>query len=117
MMGHNHPPEAIEPDSEVLAGEITEAAATIRTELAEDQPDTAAISRGAGALQRIWKMLRSAREEGGKFAAAIKEKGREKLAEIVVGGVVGGGALYGNQIVDALQSAVAAIGHWFRLII
>jgi hypothetical protein len=116
MMGHNNPPEAMVPDPEVLAGEINEAAATIRSELAEDQPDTAAISRGASALQRIWKMLRSAREEGGKFAAAIKEKGREKLAEIVVGAVVGGGALYGNQIVDALQSAVAAIGHWFRLV-
>lgn len=30
---------------------------------------------------------------------------------------MGGGALYGPQIIDALQSTVAAIAHWFRLIL
>jgi len=116
MMGHNNPPEALAPDPEILAGEISDAAATIRTELAEGQPDVAAVARGVSALQRIWKMLRAARDEAGKFAGAVKEKARDKAAELVVA-AVGGGALYGHQIVDALQSTVAAIGHWFRLIL
>jgi len=116
MMGHNNPPEALAPDPEILAGEISDAAATIRTELAEGQPDVVAVARGVSALQRIWKMLRAARDEAGKFAGAVKEKARDKAAELVVA-AVGGGALYGHQIVDALQSAVAAIGHWFRLIL
>lgn len=116
MMGHNNPPEALAPDPEILAGEISDAAATIRTELAEEQPDVVAVARGVSALQRIWKMLRAARDEAGKFAGAVKEKARDKAAELVVA-AVGGGALYGHQIVDALQSTVAAIGHWFRLIL
>lgn len=116
MMGHNNPPEALAPDQEILAGEISDAAATIRTELADEQPDVAAVARGVSALQRIWKMLRAARDEAGKFAGAVKEKARDKAAELVVA-AVGGGALYGHQIVDALQSSIAAIGHWFRLIL
>jgi hypothetical protein len=67
-------------------------------------------------LQRIWKILRAAREEAGKFADAVKEKARDKAAEMVVA-AVGGGALYGPQIIDALESAVAAIGHWFLAIL
>lgn len=116
MIGHNNPPEAMAPDPEILAGEISDAAATVRTELAEEQPDVAAVARGASTLQRIWKMLRTAREEAGKFAGVVKEKARDKAAELVVA-AIGGGALYGPQIIDALQSAVAAIGHWFRLIL
>lgn len=116
MMGHNNPPEALAPDPEILAGEISDAAATIRNELAEGQPDVAAVARGASALQRIWKVLRAAREEAGKFAGAVKEKARDKAAELVVA-VVGGGALYGPQIIDALQSTVAAISRWFQLIV
>ncbi len=116
MMGHNNPPEALAPDAEILAGEISDAAATVRTELAEKEPDVAAVAQGASALQRIWKMLRTAREEAAKFAGAVKDKARDKAAELVVA-AMGGGALYGPQIIDALQSAVAAIGHWFRLIL
>lgn len=116
MMGHNNPPEALAPDPEILAGEISDAAATIRTELAEVQPDVAAVARGVSALQRIWKIVHAARNEAGKFAGAVKEKARDKAAELVVA-AVGGGALYGPQIIDALQSTVAAIGHWFRLIL
>jgi hypothetical protein len=74
------------------------------------------VARGAGALQRIWKMLRAARQEAGKFASAVKEKARDKAAELVVG-AVGGGALYGPQVIDALQSTVAAISRWFQLIL
>lgn len=116
MMGHNNPPEALAPDPEILADEISNAAASIRNELAEGQPDVAVVARGASVLQRIWKMLRAAREETGKFATAVKEKARDKAAELVVA-AVGGGALYGPQIVDALQSTVAAIGHWLRMIL
>jgi hypothetical protein len=117
MMGHNRPPEALEPDPEVLAGEIAEATATIRTELAEDEPEVGAVARSASALQRIWKMLRAAREEAGKFAGAVKDKARDKVAEVIGTAVVGAGVLYAPQIIDALQSAVAAIGQWFRLIL
>lgn len=115
-IGHNNPPEAIDPDAEVMVDEVTEAAATIRTELVKEQPDVTTVARGASALQRIWKVLRSARTETGKFAGAVKEKARDKVAELVVGSALAGGALYGPQIVNALQSAVSAIGQWFRLI-
>jgi len=117
MMGHNQPPEAMAPDPALLAGEITDAAATIRAELAEQQPDVAAVARGASALQRIWKMLRAARGEAGKFAGAVKDKAREKAAEIVAGAVIGGGAIYGPQIITALEATVAAIGQWFHLLL
>lgn len=117
MMGHNNPPESLVPDPEILAGEISAAAATIRTEFAEEQPDVTAVARGAGALQRIWKSLRAARQEAGKLAGAIQEKARDKAAELVVAAVMGGGALYGPRVIEALQSAVAAVGRWFQLIL
>ncbi len=116
MMGHNHPPEAMERDPEILSREISEAAATVRTELAKERPDVAAVGRGATTLQRIWKMLRAVGDEASKLGGAVKEKARDKAAELVVA-TVGGGALYGPQIVDALQSTVASIGHWFRLLV
>lgn len=117
MIGHNRPPEAIGPDAEILAGEINSAATAIRAEMAEIQPDPMTVARGAGVLQRIWRMLLSARDEAGKFAGTIKDKGREKAAEIVVGTVAGTGAIYGKQIIGALQSAVNAISQWFHLIL
>lgn len=117
MMGHNNPPEALAPDPEVLAGEIADATSTIRTELAEEQPDVAAVARSASALQRISKMLLAARKAAGKFAGSVKDKAQDKAAELVVTAAVGGGALYGPQIIDALQSAVSAIAHWFQLIL
>jgi putative restriction endonuclease len=116
MMGHNHPPEAMEADPEILTREISDAAATVRTELARAQPDIAAVGRGAAILQRISKMLRATREEASKLAGAVKEKARDKAAELVVASI-GGGALYGPQIIDAVQSTVAAISQWFRLIV
>lgn len=116
MMGHNNPPEALAPDPEILAREISDAAGSIRSEITEEQPNVATVARGASALQRIWKMLRAARDEAGKFANAVKEKARDKAAELAVA-AMGGGVLYGSQILDALQSTVAAIGHWFRLIL
>lgn len=116
MIGHNNPPETLAPDPEVLAGEISDAASIIRNEIAEEQPDVTAVARGASALQRIWKMLRAARDEAAEFAKAVKEKARDKAAEMVVA-ALGGGALYGPKIIDALQSAVAAIGHWMHMIL
>jgi hypothetical protein len=61
-------------------------------------------------------MLRATREEASKLAGAVKEKARDKAAELVVASI-GGGALYGPQIIDAVQSTVAAISQWFRLIV
>jgi putative restriction endonuclease len=116
MMGHNNPPEALPPDPEILAEDIRRAAVTIRTQLAQEQPDVAAVARSAGALQRIWKVLRAARAEASKFAGTVRDKARDKAAELTVAGL-SGGALYGSQIIDTIHSTVTAVAYWFRLIL
>lgn len=117
MMGHNNPPEPMGADPEILANEIADAAKTIGTALGEEEPDMRAVARGAGTLQRIWKMLRAAREEAAKVAKEARAQVREKAAEIVLKGALAATALYGKEIFDALGSAVSAISHWFRLIL
>lgn len=116
MMGHNNPPEALSPDSEALAKEISNAAAMIRVELAQEKPDVATVARGASSMQRILALLHGGRDEVGKLVVAVKKEARNQAAKLVVAGI-GGGALYGPQIVDALKSAVAALGNWFHLIV
>lgn len=116
LMGHNNPPETLQPDPEVLAAEITESAAIIRTELTKKEPDVGAVGRGAAVLQRIWKLLGAVHYEAVKFAGVVKEKAREKAAEMVVGGVIGS-TLYGSQIVHALHAAITAIEHWIQRVL
>ncbi|UXT39761.1 hypothetical protein FY137_00570 [Agrobacterium tumefaciens] len=114
-IGHNNPPEAIGSEPETIASEITEATETIRAELVKPQPDVPVVARGASVLQRIWRMLRAVGGEAGKLGGAVKDKARDKAAELIVSSVVGG-VLYGPQIVKTLESAVAAVGDWFRLL-
>ena len=61
-------------------------------------------------------MLRSTREEAGKLARSVKEKARDKVAELVLA-AAGGSLLYGPQILDALHAAFASVVHWFQLIL
>lgn len=110
MMGHNRPPEAIE-------SELDDAASTLRREMVAKAPDAGAVAKSAGVMQRIWKALRSVRDESSHFVSEVAKKTREKAADTVIGIGLGAAALYVPQIVDAIQAVLSAIGHWFRLIL
>lgn len=112
-IGHNKPPEAIE-DSVGLASPIATAAEHIRRELTTPEPDAREVGRAAGRLAWAARALAAARTEGAKILEKGKDLAREWAAKALWGTVLGGGALFKEEIIELVRGVARTVLHWLQ---
>jgi hypothetical protein len=118
-MGHNLPPEAMETEApSAVLDDLTASASALKKELSKPSPDVPEISKHADILRRAAGAFRSLQTEVSKFGEKLKEKAKDKAAEMIIaGGVIALGSIVQN---DDVQAAIAAtlrsIGLWIRMI-
>ena len=116
MMGHNQPPEPIEPDPQILAEEVTNTSGAIRLELAEEEPDLEAVAKKATVLQGISKLLAAGKDQAVKAGHLLVDKATDKIAEAIVVSALGAFAIYAPSILNALRTVLGEIHKWFQMI-
>ena len=115
--GHNNPPELLQPeDQTALANEIQVSAEEIRLQLEKPQPDVSKVAVRTKFFRWLAGALRGAKDEAGKLGQKVKEKARERLAEIVVSVFVSGAAFW-TQVAHLIEAVVAEILKWLHLIL
>lgn len=117
-MGHNLPPEAMETEvPSAVLDDLTASASALKKELSKPTPDVPEISKHADILRRAAGAFRSLQTEVSKFGEKLKEKAKDKAAEMIITGVIALGSIVQN---DDVQAAIAAtlrsIGLWIRMI-
>ena len=108
-IGHNNPPEPIEPGRPLPIAEIEDAAGLISSELRRECPNVQSVARQARRLQQAGAEARA-------LLKKIVEKGRERVAEAVTGIIVGGAILLGQSAIEALGAALHHLQAWFLAI-
>lgn len=114
--GHNRPPELLPVEAQPAAEEIGKVTTDIRLELEKATPDVGRVAQGGKFLRWIVSSLRAVRTEVGKVGQKIKEKARDRVAEVVIGGLITGGALW-DKITHLAEAVVTAIVRWLHLIV
>lgn len=114
--GHNRPPELLPAEAEAAAEEIDKVSANIRSELEKADPNAASVARGGKFLRWLVTSIKAVRTEAGKVGQKIKEKARDRAAELVVGGIVSGGVLW-DKIARLAEAVVAEIVKWLHFVI
>lgn len=113
--GHNRPPELLPVEAEAAAEEIEKVSSNIRSELEKPTPGVANVARAGKFLRWVVTSVKAVTTEAGKIGQKIKEKARDRAAELVIGGIVSGGALW-DKIARLVEAVVAEIVRWLHLI-
>ena len=112
MIGHNNPPEAVDPlvFSDAERRELLGAIASLRDQIKEPTPDRRVIFREASL---VWRVLgKTGSWVGDRISAQI-----DTTVTAVTGGAVSAALItYGQQIFEALHGVATAVLEWLHMI-
>ncbi|WP_145145491.1 hypothetical protein [Roseomonas gilardii] len=118
QIGHNNPPEDLDPEVAVVRPEdVVASSQKITEQLEKNQPELGEILTETTFLSKVASRLKSTQVAAKSFAKSMKDKAQEKAAELAIGALLAGGGAYSEQVGSAIRAVVESISTWFKMIL